>query len=212
MYLTRNIHDFSSLISYRFDGVIYLSHFKGFRASLSLIWRICLRLFVSICTDPLWFEYFHTMFSKKKSCKCFTHRTLTYLSSTNLLSRISSQRFPRKKLEKMFFPPKSDFDEFFRCLFFNFQKCFVWIFTLSFFSQKKEIVKMFRSRHSLNNIWSLPGLLSTLFFNLQSFDFFSTQGFHRKSCENVSFRFGHVTSLTGDCTATDWSASVSKCA
>ena len=76
MYLTRNIHDFSSLISYRFDGVIFLSHYKSLSASLSSIWRYFLRLFVSICTDRLRFEYFHTMFSRKKSCKCFTHRTL----------------------------------------------------------------------------------------------------------------------------------------
>ena len=113
--------------------------------------------------------------------------------------------FSQKKTWENVFSTKIRLWRIFSLPFFNFQKCFVWIFTLSFFSQKKEIVKMFRSRHSLNNIWSLPGLLSTLFFNLQSFDFFSTQGFHRKSCENVSFRFGHVTSLTGDCTATDWS-------
>jgi hypothetical protein len=198
MYLTRNIHDFSSLISYWFDGVIYLWHFKSLRASLSLIWRICLRLFVSICTDRLWFEYFHTIFSKKKSCKCFTHRTLTSLNFTNLLSRICSQCFHRKKLGKMFRSPKPDYLiellwRIFRCLFFNLQKCFVWISTFSF--HRKKIVKMFRTRHSLNKIWSLPGLLSTVFFNLQSFDFFP----HKVFTENLvkMFRFGHGTSLTG---------------
>ena len=145
MYLTRNIHDFSSLISYRFDGVIFLSHYKSLRASLSLIWRICLRLFVSICTDRLWFEYFHTIFSKKKSCKCFTHRTLTSLNSTNLLSRIWSQCFHRKKLGKMFRSPKPDYLNellwrIFSLPFFQFAK----VFRLNFhtiFSQRKKMWK-----------------------------------------------------------------------
>ena len=75
--------------------------------------------------------------------------------------------------------------------FFQFAQVFRLNFhTLS--SQKKKLWKC----HSLNNLWSLPGFLSTLFFSLQSFDFFP----HKVFTENLvkMFRFGHVTSLTGN--------------
>ena len=78
----------------------------------------------------------------------------------------------------------SYFDYFFRCLFS------ICTSVSSEFPQKKN-VKLFRSHHSLNNIWSLPWLLSTLFINLQWFEFFSTKGFQRKTCENVLFTSLH---------------------
>ena len=164
--LTRNIHDFSSLKSYRFDGGCHLLiTLQNLSTPLSLIWRIFLRLFVSISTDRLWFEYFHTSFQRKNLVNVSLTEQ-TYFNSTNL------------------------------SIFTNFL-CFFSIFTLVSFS---------------HNVFTEKKTLWKCYFQLyfaaicNRSNFFSTQGFHRKTCENVSLTSLHWLVSTYWLTETDWSA------